>query len=82
MLLLASPSLIVSDLCLGDIEELTDVITDSLGPQYVAETMLPRYDLAYWLGRLGPWSWGTTPAPDTLTARTTVAARMRLPTSR
>jgi hopanoid C-2 methylase len=39
--------------CLGDIEELCDVIRESLGPQYVAETMLPRYDLAYWLGRIG-----------------------------
>lgn len=39
--------------CLGDIEELCDVIKDSLGSEYVAETMLPRYDLAYWLGRIG-----------------------------
>src|SRR5216683_8083366 len=39
--------------CLGDIEELRDVITEALGPEYVADTMLPRYDLAYWLGRIG-----------------------------
>jgi hopanoid C-2 methylase len=39
--------------CLGDIEELCDVIKDSLGPEYVAGMMLPRYDLAYWLGRIG-----------------------------
>ena len=39
--------------CLGDIEELCDVIKEALGPEYVAETMLPRYDLAYWLGRIG-----------------------------
>lgn len=39
--------------CLGDIEELCDVIRDSLGVEYVAETMLPRYDLAYWLDRIG-----------------------------
>lgn len=39
--------------CLGDIEELGDVIKEALGPQFVAETMLPRYDLAYWLGPLG-----------------------------
>ena len=39
--------------CLGDIEELCEVIKESLGPEYVAETMLPRYDLAYWLGRIG-----------------------------
>jgi hypothetical protein len=39
--------------CLGDIEELCEVIREALGPEYVAETMLPRYDLAYWLGRIG-----------------------------
>jgi hypothetical protein len=39
--------------CLGDIEELCDVIRESLGPEYVSETMIPRYDLAYWLGRIG-----------------------------
>ena len=39
--------------CLGDIEELCEVITEALGPEYVAEDMLPRYDLAYWLGRIG-----------------------------
>lgn len=39
--------------CLGDIEELCEVITEALGPEYVAEDMIPRYDLAYWLGRIG-----------------------------
>lgn len=39
--------------CLGDIEELREVIADAFGPAYVAEDMLPRYDLAYWLGRVG-----------------------------
>jgi hopanoid C-2 methylase len=39
--------------CLGDIEELCEVITEAFGPEYVAETMIPRYDLAYWLGRIG-----------------------------
>ncbi|MGI8835339.1 MAG: B12-binding domain-containing radical SAM protein [Pyrinomonadaceae bacterium] len=39
--------------CLGDIEELCDVIREALGPEYVADTMIPRYDLAYWLGRVG-----------------------------
>jgi len=38
--------------CLGDIEELCDVIKEALGPEYVAETMIPRYDLAYWLDAL------------------------------
>jgi len=39
--------------CLGDIEELCDVISEAFGPAYVAKRMLPRYDLAYWLGRIG-----------------------------
>ncbi|CAN5474300.1 hypothetical protein BH20ACI3_BH20ACI3_01690 [soil metagenome] len=39
--------------CLGDIEELREVIAEAFGPTYVAKQMLPRYDLAYWLGRIG-----------------------------
>jgi hopanoid C-2 methylase len=39
--------------CLGDIEELGEVIAETFGPGYVAKQMLPRYDLAYWLGRIG-----------------------------
>lgn len=39
--------------CLGDIEELQDVIEEALGRDYVSESMQPRYDLAYWLGRIG-----------------------------
>ena len=39
--------------CLGDIEELAEVIRETFGPEYVADVMLPRYDLAYWLGRIG-----------------------------
>jgi len=39
--------------CLGDIEELCDVVREMLGPEYVADMMMPRYDLAYWLGRIG-----------------------------
>ena len=39
--------------CLGDIEELCEVIAEAFGPAYVAKQMLPRYDLAYWLGRIG-----------------------------
>src|SRR6267142_166347 len=35
--------------CLGDIEELREVINDAWGAVYVAEQMLPRYDLAYWI---------------------------------
>lgn len=39
--------------CLGDIEELGEVIREVFGPEYVATRMIPRYDLAYWLGRIG-----------------------------
>lgn len=39
--------------CLGDIEELQDVVADAFGEEYVAEQMLPRYDLGYWLGSTG-----------------------------
>ena len=39
--------------CLGDIEEMCDVIREAFGREYVAADMLPRYDLAYWLGRIG-----------------------------
>lgn len=39
--------------CLGDIEELCEVIGEAFGPEYVATRMLPRYDLAYWLGKIG-----------------------------
>jgi len=39
--------------CLGDIEELRDVVTDAWGAEFVAEEMVPRYDLAYWMRRMG-----------------------------
>ena len=39
--------------CMGDIEELSKVIAETFGAAYAAEEMLPRYDLAYWLGRIG-----------------------------
>ncbi|HLE64439.1 MAG TPA: radical SAM protein [Pyrinomonadaceae bacterium] len=35
--------------CLGDIEEMQEVIADAFGPAYVNEEMVPRFDLAYWL---------------------------------
>jgi hypothetical protein len=35
--------------CLGDIEELLDVVSDAFGKEYTAEEMLPRFDLGYWL---------------------------------
>lgn len=39
--------------CLGDIEELCEVIEDAWGEQFIAEDMLPRYDLAYWMRHIG-----------------------------
>ncbi|HEX8070720.1 MAG TPA: radical SAM protein [Pyrinomonadaceae bacterium] len=39
--------------CLGDVEELREVARAALGPDYVAEEMEPRFDLAYWLNWLG-----------------------------
>jgi hopanoid C-2 methylase len=39
--------------CLGDIEELRDVIADAWGEAYAATEMLPRFDLAYWLKLVG-----------------------------
>lgn len=44
--------------CTGDIEEITEVIEDSLGKDYVSRDFLdtgwlmPRYDLAYWMGAI------------------------------
>ncbi|MFN2510887.1 MAG: radical SAM protein [Pyrinomonadaceae bacterium] len=35
--------------CLGDIEEMQDVVAEAFGLEYVAQEMLPRFDLAYWL---------------------------------
>jgi hypothetical protein len=35
--------------CLGDIEELREVITDAWGEAYADEQMLPRFDLGYWI---------------------------------
>jgi radical SAM superfamily enzyme YgiQ (UPF0313 family) len=39
--------------CLGDIEQMRDVIHDAWGKAYAAEQMLPRYDLAYWMRGVG-----------------------------
>lgn len=39
--------------CQGDVEQLRDVISVALGRDYAAEEVVPRYDLAYWMGRLG-----------------------------
>src|SRR5215467_2340719 len=39
--------------CCGDIEELREVIVEAFGKACVAEEMFPRFDLAYWVGRVG-----------------------------
>lgn len=39
--------------CTGDVEQIRDVIRDSIGPVYLGDEFLPRYDLAYWIKRLG-----------------------------
>ena len=40
--------------CLGDVEEITDVIRDSFGEQYVAREFMPRYDMLN-VARLDDW---------------------------
>ena len=39
--------------CLGDVEEIKEVITDAFGPEYVGKEFTPRYDLAYWMKTFG-----------------------------
>lgn len=39
--------------CLGDMEQLQDVVSDAFGLSYVAENMEPRLDLAHWIGMHG-----------------------------
>lgn len=39
--------------CLGDVEELGDVVDDAFGPGHAADEMAPRFDLAPWLGGVG-----------------------------
>lgn len=36
--------------CTGDIEQLKEVIAEAFGAPYVAEEMIPRLDLAHWIG--------------------------------
>lgn len=35
--------------CTGDIEQLQEIVRDAFGSAYVANSMLPRMDLAYWI---------------------------------
>jgi hypothetical protein len=39
--------------CLGDVEEIRDVIADAFGSEYAAEEFCPRLDLDHWIGRVG-----------------------------
>jgi radical SAM superfamily enzyme YgiQ (UPF0313 family) len=39
--------------CLNDVEQIAEVVTEVFGQKYVAEKFNPRYDLAYWIDRLG-----------------------------
>jgi hopanoid C-2 methylase len=39
--------------CTGDIEQLCEVIREAFGSSYLAEEMFPRFDLAYWIDRIG-----------------------------
>jgi hypothetical protein len=39
--------------CLGDVEEIREVVADAFGPSYAAEELFPRFDLAYYFGRVG-----------------------------
>ncbi len=35
--------------CVGDVEEIQEVILDAFGADYLSEEMIPRFDLGYWL---------------------------------
>jgi len=39
--------------CTGDVEELGDVIREAWGVAFATGEMVPRYDLAYWIGSMG-----------------------------
>jgi radical SAM superfamily enzyme YgiQ (UPF0313 family) len=39
--------------CLGDVEEIQEVIREALGAEYAVDEIQPRYDLADWIGPIG-----------------------------
>ena len=39
--------------CLGDVEEIQDVIRDAFGPSFASEELFPRFDLDDWIGIVG-----------------------------
>ncbi len=39
--------------CTGDVEQVREVIREALGPACLGSEFRPRYDLAYWIKRLG-----------------------------
>lgn len=46
-------SLFFDHCCLGDMEQLQDVAKEAFGSEYAAEKMIPRLDLAHWIGMHG-----------------------------
>ncbi len=39
--------------CQGDVEEICEVVTEAFGAAYASPEMVPRYDLAPWIGWMG-----------------------------
>jgi hypothetical protein len=39
--------------CLGDVEQIQEVIREALGAEYAVDEIQPRYDLADWIGPIG-----------------------------
>jgi hypothetical protein len=39
--------------CTGDVDQVKDVIREAFGADHISPEFLPRYDLAYWIKRLG-----------------------------
>ncbi len=39
--------------CLGDVEEIREVVSDVYGAEYAADEMTPRFDLVDWMDRIG-----------------------------
>jgi hopanoid C-2 methylase len=39
--------------CHGDVEQIRDVVADAFGRSHAAPELLPRFDLAHWIGRVG-----------------------------
>jgi len=44
----------------GDVEQLSEVIHDSLGPEYISPEATPRFGFAYWVGPWDTWRQAVT----------------------